>query len=90
MGKPSIRDLTAQKRRDETEPRAPQALAELRRVVDLEVDVEHRDADREPPDVVVAGAEAARALVDRLDVPPYQGMRFAISSAGACRVTSAS
>jgi hypothetical protein len=44
-----------------------QALAQLGRLLDLEVDVEHRDADRQPTQVVVAGPVPAGALVDWLD-----------------------
>src|SRR4051812_19473453 len=49
-----------------------QMLGELGRLVDLEVDAEHRDPQREPGDVVVAGTELAAARVSRLDRPPVR------------------
>src|SRR5690242_10377033 len=45
----------------------PHVLGKLGRLVDLEVDPEHRDADGEPAKVVVAGPERAAVVVDRLD-----------------------
>ena len=51
----------------------PQMLDQLRRLVHLEVDTEHRDAQRQPPEVVVAGAVLAGVRVDRLDSAPVSG-----------------
>ena len=48
-------------------------LGQLRRLVDVEVDAEHRDPEREPGEVVVAGPVLAAAGVDRLDRPPVEG-----------------
>ena len=40
---------------------------------DLEVDAEHRDPQREPTEVVVAGSKLAAARVSFLDRPPVRG-----------------
>lgn len=50
-----------------------QAVEELRRLVDVEVGIEHGDAKREPVEVVVAGAVLASLAIDRLDAPPGDG-----------------
>ena len=76
-------------------PREPaaeraQVLDQLGRLVDLEVDAEHRDPQREPSEVVVAGRYSQlRASIGSI-VPQWAGTRPAISSAAAWSVTRAS
>src|ERR687898_710370 len=52
-------------------PRQPPS--ELGRLVQLEVDAEHRNPHGEPAEVVVAGPVLAAVRVDRLDSAPMRG-----------------
>src|SRR5918994_1730354 len=51
----------------------PHVLGELGRLVQLEVDAEHRNPHGEPAEVVVAGPVLAAVRVDRLDRAPMRG-----------------
>ena len=81
--------------RSPARPRQPRAelaaaLGQLGRFVDVEVDAEAGDAEREPVERVVAAAVLARARVAAASsVPHMPGKRARSSSAGACSVTRA-
>ena len=63
-------------------------LAQLLRLVHLEVDAEHREPpQREPVEVVVGRAILAGMVVDGLEPSPLRGHPPAERSIGACRVT---
>ena len=71
---------------DEPHGQRPQRLGQLGRLVQLEVDAQHRHAHRQPLEVVVAAAVLAGVLVERLDRPPAGRQRTV--PAGAWRVSA--
>src|SRR5690242_3745475 len=57
-------------RRAEAKNKHPHVLDQLRRVLDHEDDTQHRDAHRQPAEMVVAGRQPTASGIDRLDRSP--------------------
>ena len=64
-------------------------LDQLGWLVHLEVDAEHGDSQRQPAEIVVAGASLAGVGLEGVTVPQCAGKRRAISSAPARSVRCA-